>query len=174
MGGLFEDAGETDLATLAGGVARVGDRAAGNRRRGRRGFTLLELLITLSVTTIGLIGLLALHLSITRGNDGASRAAEAEQITSAALESLRAQSVANMLTTIGNTPTSTVLGRNGLPYNVTQSSTVLTQVSTSLILVRVQTTWTEAGAAFGSGSGSAAPLNHAIALEVIRTVEDQL
>ena len=59
------------------------------RRRGQRGFTLIELLITLSVTTIGLIGLLSLHLSIARGNDGASRSAEAEQITATNLESLR-------------------------------------------------------------------------------------
>ena len=52
-------------------------RARGSGRRGQRGFTLLELLITLSVTTIGLVGLLSLHLSVSRGNDGASRSAEA-------------------------------------------------------------------------------------------------
>src|SRR5215813_12074591 len=115
----------------------------GTRRQSQRGFTLLELLITLSVTTIGLIGLLALHLSIARGNDGASRAAEAEQITTAALESLRAQSVGNMKTEIDNKPTTTVTGRNSLPYKVARSYTVLDTVSTSLIRVRVQTTWTE-------------------------------
>ena len=58
--------------------------------KGQRGFTLLELLITLSVTTIGLIGLLSLHLSVTRGNDGASRSAEAQQIGAGILEGLRA------------------------------------------------------------------------------------
>lgn len=142
-------------------------------RRGQRGFTLLELLITLSVTTIGLIGLLALHLSIARGNDGAGRAAEAEQITTAALESLRAQSVTNMLSTLASTTTAntTVYGRNNLPYNVARTSTVLNQASTSLLLVRVQTTWAEEGAAIGSAG---APLNHSIALEVIRTMEEQL
>lgn len=140
--------------------------------RGQRGFTLLELLITLSVTTIGLIGLLALHLSIARGNDGASRSAEAEQITATALESLRALSVDNMTAKITSTPTTTELGRNNLPYHVTRSFTTLTQASPSLLLVRVQTTWTEDGAAFGSGP--AAPLNHTFALEVIRTIEDQL
>ncbi|HEY6173114.1 MAG TPA: prepilin-type N-terminal cleavage/methylation domain-containing protein, partial [Kofleriaceae bacterium] len=64
-------------------------RTAVRRRRGSRGFTLIELLITLSVTTIGLIGLLSLHLSIARGNDGASRSAEAQQITATTLETLR-------------------------------------------------------------------------------------
>ena len=43
----------------------------------QRGFTLIELLVTLAITTVGLIGLLTLHLSLARGNDGASRTAEA-------------------------------------------------------------------------------------------------
>lgn len=147
---------------------------------GRRGFTLLELLITLSVTTIGLIGLLALHLSIARGNDGASRAAEAEQITAAALEDLRAQSPRTMMNTLTGNPlllppatatAITVKGRNGLPYSVTRSVTVLTTTSSSLWLVRVSTSWGEAGAAIGSAGD---PLTHTIALEVIRTIEEQL
>jgi prepilin-type N-terminal cleavage/methylation domain-containing protein len=147
------------------------------RRRGRRGprqrgFTLLELLITLSITTIGLIGLLALHLSIARGNDGASRAAEAEQITVTALESLRSLSVVKMTQTIATTPTDTKFGRNNLPYKLARSVTVLNPPSPSLLLVRVQTTWTEDGAAFGAGPG--APLNHSFALEVIRTIEEGL
>ena len=139
--------------------------------RGQRGFTLIELLITLSVTTIGLIGLLSLHLSIARGNDGASRSAEAQQITSATLEALRSQTVTNMLNTIAATPTSTVTGRNNLPYLVTRSSTVLTAASTSLIRVRVVTMWAEDGAAIGAATD---PLTHSLALEVIRTVEERL
>ncbi len=162
MGGLSGDASAIDFATPP--VRRA-------RRAGQRGFTLLELLITLSVTTIGLIGLLALHVSIARGNDGASRAAEAEQITVTELESLRALSATNMTAQITSTPTRTVLGRNNLPYSVARSYTVLTQASPSLLLVRVQTTWGEEGAAIGSAG---APLNHSLALEVIRTLEEQL
>lgn len=148
--------------------------------RGRRGFTLLELLITLSVTTIGLIGLLALHLSIARGNDGASRAAEAEQITTAALEDLRAQSPRSMMKTLTGNSLSlppataaaiTVKGRNGLPYNVIRSVTALTATSSSLWLIRVSTSWGEQGAAIGAPGD---PLTHTIALEVIRTIEEQL
>jgi prepilin-type N-terminal cleavage/methylation domain-containing protein len=148
--------------------------------RGPRGFTLLELLITLSVTTIGLIGLLALHLSIARGNNGANRAAEAEQITATALEDLRAQSPRTMMKTLTGNPLAvppataaavTFRGRNGLPYSVTRSVTALTAVSPSLWLVRVSTSWGEEGAAIGSAGD---PLTHTIALEVIRTIEEQL
>lgn len=180
MVGLFGDAGAIYFATLAGDVARVGTPRARRPARGPRGFTLLELLITLSVTTIGLIGLLALHLSIARGNDGASRAAEAEQITATALEELRGQSARTMMKTLtGNslavppaTATAyTVQGRNGLSYSVTRSVTALTATSSSLWLVRVSTSWGEEGAAIGSAGD---PLTHTIALEVIRTIEEQL
>jgi prepilin-type N-terminal cleavage/methylation domain-containing protein len=155
-------------------------RARRSVRRGQRGFTLLELLITLSVTTIGLIGLLALHLSIARGNDGASRAAEAEQITTTALEDLRGQSPTTMMRTLtGNAlavpPATaaayTVRGRNGMPYNVTRSVTALNAASTSLWLIRVSTSWGEEGAAIGAVGD---PLTHTIALEIIRTIEDRL
>jgi len=140
-------------------------------RRGQRGFTLLELLITLSVTTIGLIGLLSLHLSIARGNDCASRSAEAEQITATNLETLRAQDITTMLNAITAQPTLTATGRNGLTYSVTRTSSVLTSASTSLVLVRVVTSLTEDGATAGTNGGQ---LDHAIALEVIRTMEEKL
>jgi prepilin-type N-terminal cleavage/methylation domain-containing protein len=166
---------------LAGGaVMAPARRARSLRRRGQRGFTLLELLITLSVTTIGLIGLLALHVSIARGNDGASRVAEAEQITVTALESLRAQSSATLMQTLAGSTAAippataaayTVLGRNGLPYSVTRSVTALNATSASLWLIRVVTSWGEDGAAIGSAGD---PLHHQIALEVIRTIEEQL
>src|SRR5262249_49678989 len=130
--------------------------------------------------TIGLIGLLALHLSIARGNDGASRAAEAEQITATALEELRAQSPRTMMKTLTGDPTRkppataeayTVPGRNGMPFSVTRSVTALDDVSSSLWLVRVSTSWAEDGATIGAAGD---PLNHSLALEVIRTIEDQL
>ena len=157
-------------------IARV--HRSGRRRQ--RGFTLLELLITLSVTTIGLIGLLALHLSIARGNDGASRAAEAEQITATALEDLRGQSPGTLMRTLTGNPLAlppataaayTVLGRNGMPYRVTRSVTALNAASTSLWLIRVSTSWGEEGAAIGAVGD---PLTHTIALEVIRTIEERL
>ena len=155
---------------MAGGAVTARTRTA-VRRRGPRGFTLIELLITLSVTTIGLIGLLSLHLSIARGNDGASRSAEAEQITATNLETLRSMDITTMLNAITAQPTLTAAGRNGLTYSVARSSTVLTAASTSLVRVRVVTSWTEDGAAAGANGGQ---LDHAIALEVIRTMEEKL
>jgi len=147
--------------------------------RAQRGFTLLELLITLSVTTIGLVGLLALHVSVARGNDGASRSAEAQQICATQLEALRAQSALKMMESLtGNAnslppvtgPVFTAQGRGGMTYTITRSVAAV-GASTSLWRVRVVTQWAEDGGALGSNGGQ---LDHSVALEVIRTVEEAL
>lgn len=145
----------------------AGARAV-RRARGERGFTLLELLITLSVTTIGLVGLLALHLSIARGNDGASRSADAQQITVAQLETLRGQNTATMMATIDANPTVNLLGRNALQYTCTRTYTILNGASASLVRLRVVTAWTEDGGTVAGNAG------HTLALEIIRTIEEKL
>jgi prepilin-type N-terminal cleavage/methylation domain-containing protein len=151
-----------------------------DKRGGQRGFTLLELLITLSVTTIGLIGLLSLHLSVARGNDGASRSAEAQQIGAGVLEGLRAQSATSMMNTLTGSSTTqppvtapviTFTGRAGMTFTVQRSVTALTGTSSNLWKIRVVTSWTEDGGTLGSNGGQ---LDHSLALEVIRTVEEAL
>jgi prepilin-type N-terminal cleavage/methylation domain-containing protein len=147
---------------------------------GQRGFTLLELLITLSVTTVGLVGLLALHQSVVRGNDGASRSAEAQQIGATTLESLRAQRIDAMMKTLtGSTalalPTAphvtTAVGRGGMTYTVTTTVDQPPGAPPGLIRIRVVTSWTEDGGTRGAMGGQ---LDHALALEVIRTPEEAL
>lgn len=144
-----------------------------------RGFTLLELLITLSVTTIGLIGLLSLHLSIARGNDGASRSAEAQQVGAGELEALRAMRTPEMMIALGGTaaslppltaPVKTVDGRAGMTYRITRSVSAVGS-SGSLWLIRVETAWTDDGAAQGANAGQ---LDHMLPLEVVRTMEEAL
>jgi prepilin-type N-terminal cleavage/methylation domain-containing protein len=145
-------------------------------RRDQRGFTLLELLITLSVTTIGLVGLLSLHLSVARGNDGASRSAEAQQICATQIETLRAQPVRAMMKALSGdgdtlppyTAAPIVLqGRGGMEYTVTRSVVMVG----ALWRLRVVTQWAEDGATLGSNGGQ---LDHSVALEVLRTYEEVL
>jgi prepilin-type N-terminal cleavage/methylation domain-containing protein len=149
-----------------------------HRRPGQRGFTLLELLITLSVTTIGLVGLLSLHLSVARGNDGATRSAEAQQLCVNELEALRAMDFATLMVALAGpgtgfprTRTNPALGRGGFPYTVTSTLTDLPTISSNLVKIRVVTTWAEEGATFSGGSGA---FDHSLALEVIRTVQESL
>ncbi len=161
--------------------------AARGRARGQRGFTLLELLITLSVTTIGLVGLLSLHLSIVRGNDGASRSAEAQQLAVNEIESLRALPTSLMMKALtGNTTPQlpilpaprAVTGRSGMKFTITTTVTGLPGLSANppglpapLIKIRTVVSWTETGGVAGTNGGQ---LDHAISLEVVRTLQEVL
>jgi prepilin-type N-terminal cleavage/methylation domain-containing protein len=163
-----------------GGLSGDADaRGAATRARRQRGFTLLELLITLSVTTIGLIGLLSLHLSVTRGNDGASRSADAQQLGVSEIEALRAMSLPAMMTALTGTPAlllptaprvRAVAGRRGA-FTVTTVVSALPSASANLLKIRTVVSWTEDGGVAGANGGQ---LDHQLALEVIRTVEEVL
>jgi hypothetical protein len=124
-----------------------------------------------------------------RGNDGASRAAEATQIGHATLETLRAAhhiDMVEMLTGLPGTPRpidvpwcrrtngvveTTTIGRNGMTYRCRVVVIELSAVSTGLSRVRVEIGWTDDGAVQGAQDGL---LDHLIAVEVIRTVEEAL
>jgi len=154
------------------------------RRTAQRGFTLLELLITLGITTIGLIGLLSLHLSIVRANDSTNRSSEATVIGNRTLEELRAMRIADMMTTLTGNPAGvppvdttilgTVAGRNGVTYARRVQVTALT-ADTTLWRVRVEVSWTDDGAAVGATvEGVAGLLDHKLGTEIIRTNQEAL
>jgi len=136
--------------------------------------------MTLTVTTIGLVGLMSLHLSVARGNDSASRFAEGSQVANATLESLRAQKLADMMFTLtGNAAAvppvdqtlSTYAGRAGMTYRRRVLVTQMNSASTSLWKIRVEVGWTDDGADLGDNAGLG---DHTIAVELVRTVEEQL
>jgi hypothetical protein len=175
-----------------GGVPRRRGRGRGrgrDRGRGEGGFTLLELLMTLGVTTVGLVGLLSLHLSIVRANDAAGRAAEASQIGNAVLESLRAARTPDMMAMLTGSSTdtppidlqfcrrnngtieATTVGRNNMTFRCRVVVVPLTAASPNLWRLRVEVGWTEDGAARAAEGGS---LDHLIAVEVIRTTQEAL
>jgi prepilin-type N-terminal cleavage/methylation domain-containing protein len=156
---------------LSGGHRRRVDRDC------QRGFTLLELLVSIVITTIGLSGLLALHTAVARGNAGADRANEAMTIASQTLESLRAQRTDDMMVTLtgssASVPPQTVslstsTGRNNVTYT---RQVLLTQASAYLWKVRVVVGWTDDGATAGTSGGI---YDHSFALEVLRTVQEAM
>lgn len=147
-------------------------------RKAEGGFTMIELLVTLSISTIGIIGLLALNNSVTKGNTGTGRSAEAQMIANATLETLRSQRIGEMSQTLTgsiSTPPidvamSNATGRNG---QVFRRRCIVSQLaaSSSLWRVRVEVGWTEDGAAQGADGGK---YDHLLAVEVVRTVEEAL
>ena len=150
---------------------------AARPRRGQRGFTLLEMLITMAITTIGLTGLLSLHVVTSKSNELSSRSAEAVAVAQRTLEEYRNRQVLTLLTEFGATDLpldevlDTVAGRAGTTFNRRLTVSELTAVSNSLIKIRVEVTWTDDGAAAGAQGGT---LDRRVSLEIIRTTEEGL
>lgn len=145
--------------------------------RRQRGFTLLELLITLAVTVIGLTGLLSLYVVTAKGNAATSRSGEGVAVAESTLEELRALSLDEMYARFG-VPTlpidaslDTVAGRAGVTFQRRVRVEELTAVSTNLVKIRVEVTWTDAGAAAGAAGGK---YDHRVSFELIRTASEQL
>jgi hypothetical protein len=140
---------------------------------------LIELLITLGVTTIGLVGLVALHLSVARGNDGAGRSNEANAIGNRTIEELRAMRLSDMMTTLGSvappidtTVLGTVAGRNNVTYG---RRVKVTSVTPAIYRIRVEITWTDDNAATNATvQGQAGLLDHSFATEILRNTMEAL
>ena len=145
------------------------------------GFTLLELLITTTITVIGFAGLLGLHLATVGGNAQSSRAAEAVAVCERTMEQLRGDSIAGMVQDLTGSPAtalpltnvsmSTVAGRNGMTYRRLVTVTELDAVSPDLIKVHVEVDWTDDGAITNSDNGVH---DHQVTLELIRTRQEGL
>jgi type IV pilus assembly protein PilV len=141
------------------------------RRRGReRGFTLMELLITMVVTVFGLMGVMSLHVSMTRGNDTAGRTQEAISIGGQMMETLRSERPADMMTALSATappvdiaPWVTVAGRNGLSYTVDVHISAVAG-NTNLWKIRLEVKWTDDGST----------VERMIPIELVRNNRDAL
>ena len=151
------------------------------QRRQQGGFTLLELLITATITVIGFAGLLGLHLAAIGGNGLSGRAGEAVTLASRTMEQLRSDSVGGMIQDLTgssstalplvNVSMSTLQGRNGMTYRRLVSVQELTAVSSDLIQIHVAIQWTDDGAVTASDSGIH---DHEVTLEMIRTRQEGL
>lgn len=154
---------------------------ARRRPRHQRGFTLIELLVTLGITVVGLTGLMSLHVATIRANDSTAKNGEAVAIAQETLETLRADTLPDLLARFAvtalpvNSSLNTVAGRNGITFRRRVQITELTAASTDLIKIRVVVQWSDDNAnGSGTGSGAAAVYDHQISLELIRTVQEAL
>jgi prepilin-type N-terminal cleavage/methylation domain-containing protein len=171
-----------------GDVTAVANRLIARRRRSarsQRGFTLLELLITLAVTTIGMVGVMTLHLSVGRGNEGAARANEAVTVATETVEWLRSMTYPQLETALGITPTlgtpdtvalPDVPGRNAMAFRRRAIVTVLSGgVGSRLTRFRVEVGWTEDGAVRTAADNFAdGAFDHSLSFEFVRTEKEFL
>lgn len=146
-------------------------RARAVRRAQEGGFSLIELLVAMTVTIIGLLGLLSLHTTTMDGTASSAQFSEGSTFAREMMEDMRARSIAQLEGDFGPLPITTsdvVSGRANQTYTRTISLTP-TPVSPDLVLMRVVVNWTEAGAIPGSDDGR---YDHAVTLELLRTRQE--
>lgn len=157
-------------------MARTG-RGTRRRRRGEGGFTLLELLVTMAVTVIGLLGLMAMYVATAKGNEATARSSAAVTIAQETLEELRSLSMANLVARFNQTDLpidanlDTVAGRDGTTYNRHVTAEEVTAISRDLVKLRVEVSWTEDNATAGADNGA---YDHQVGLEVVRSTLEGL
>ncbi|HTE51086.1 MAG TPA: prepilin-type N-terminal cleavage/methylation domain-containing protein [Kofleriaceae bacterium] len=142
---------------------------------GQRGFTVIEVLITLAVTLIGLAGLMTLHHVISEGTASAGRLAEASSVAEAALEDVRREPFTRLETQFGTAPIDVELeqaaGRGERVYERRLFIVPLDAVSPDLFRVRIEVSWSEDGATAGAEGGLH---DHTLVLESFRTRQEAL
>lgn len=151
------------------------ERGAAASESGQRGFTVIEVLITLAVTLIGLAGLMTLHHVISSGTGTAARMAEASAIADAALEEVRQLRFTEIESRFGTLPVDAELedaaGTGERVYQRRLLVQPLTAVSADLFRVRIEISWSDDGAAAGSDDGAH---DHTFVLETFRTRQEAL
>ncbi len=147
------------------------------RRRGQAGFTLLELLVTMAVTVLGLLGLMAMHVATVKGNEATARSAAAVAVAQDTLEAHRSMTYAALIAEFGATDLpvdatlDTVVGRDGTTYTRRVLLSEVPGVSRDVIKLRVEVGWTEDHAAAGSNGGIN---DHKVGLEIVRSTAEGL
>jgi prepilin-type N-terminal cleavage/methylation domain-containing protein len=140
------------------------------RRDRQRGFTMVELLVTMTITIIALMGALAIHTSMTGGLSSSAQMMEATTVGAQVMEELRSKrtlDLAEELTGSRTTPAPfsrdayrSIAGRNGLTYTIDVSVAAITA---ALWKIRIEVSWT-------SDKGE----SHRTALELVRAAAEAL
>ena len=143
--------------------------------RSERGFTMVELLVTLAVSAIGIAGMLALQVTSVRTNATSAQAAEAVTVAERTIEEARSLSVDEMLVEYEAAAlpidhdfgSQTVAGR---------TTTYLRRIqveenpdSADLLRIRVEVMWAEDG-----GDVNNEDTRHTLSLEILRTRQETL
>lgn len=159
------------------------------RERGQRGFSLIEILVAMTVTIICLAGLMSVYTTTVQGNSRAGRTVVASAVAQQTMEELRSlpvqPPVANyqgptLLTLVGGTlpaadvPLVNITVQDGTIFKrtVTVKQLVLpSQPLSNLLHIQLVVEWTDEGAAITTTDRR---LKHRIVLESVRTRQDLL
>ena len=156
----------------AGGSVKVPLRAKSVRASAQGGFTMIELLVALTITMIALSGLMALYVSAAQANGVARQSAHASDLGAAAVDELRSFRVSK-IETLTNYATISVAGWGPVEYH---EGSVLSQgieyhrflsavaLNTNLVRLKLDVTWSEDNLPLGTDTAS----EHTVSYELIK------
>lgn len=131
-------------------------RGAIRRRRGARGMTLIEVMISLMLGTVGLLGMLMLMLTLSNGSSFSRQITEASVIAQSKVEELVSSAAVTLTSPAdGTTPVPDSLDAYGKansagPYTRSWTYTTVSDAAGSRRRITVTVTWQDQRAALHS------------------------
>ena len=116
-----------------------------NTLKRENGFTLIEMLIAMSVLAIGMLAAASMQYSTVRNNTTGNTATQANSLAKAQLEMLKSQDIKSTALAVGDYLDPTPIDANGNPGGIYNRSWRIDQLGTSARRIRVTVEWTKFG-----------------------------
>ena len=116
-----------------------------NTLKRENGFTLIEMLIAMSVLAIGMLAAASMQYSTVRNNTTGNTATQANSLAKAQLEMLKSQDIKSTALAVGDYIDPTPVDANGNPGGIYNRSWRIDQLGTSARRIRVTVEWTKFG-----------------------------
>jgi type IV pilus assembly protein PilV len=116
-----------------------------NTLKKENGFSLIEMLIAMSVLAFGMLAAASMQYSTVRNNTTGNTATQANSLAKAQLEMLKNQDIASTALAVGDYVDPTPVDANGNPGGIYNRSWRIDPLGTSARRIRVTVEWTKFG-----------------------------
>lgn len=112
---------------------------------GEKGFSLIELLIAMSVLAIGMLAAASMQYSAVRNNTQGNVSTQASMLAKSQLEMLKNQDIGSAVLAPGDYSDATPIDENGNPGGIYNRSWRIDPLGTSARRIRMTVQWTKFG-----------------------------
>ena len=123
----------------------MGLRKIQNRFEKEKGFSLIELMIAMSVMALGMLAAASMQYSAVRNNTTGNTATQANMLAKAQLEMLKNQDIESAALAVGDYNDPTSVDQNGNPGGIYNRSWRIDPLGASARRIRVTIDWTKFG-----------------------------
>ena len=116
-----------------------------NTFKKENGFSLIEMLIAMSVLAFGMLAAASMQYSTVRNNTTGNTATQANALAKAQIEMLKNQDIASTALAVGDYVDPTPIDANGNPGGIYNRSWRIDPLGTSARRIRVTVEWTKFG-----------------------------